>query len=66
MLNRLVQHLIDGFVYALRNRVKRCFSSLKNAWRVASCGDKTPANYRDFTLIRALQLWIGHFVNRAL
>jgi len=63
--NRLVQVPVDGFVYALRNRVERCFNRLKNARRVATRYDKTSASYLGFALIGAIRLWIRYFVNRA-
>ncbi|WP_408606329.1 IS5 family transposase, partial [Aquidulcibacter paucihalophilus] len=42
--NRLVQVPIDGFIYALRNRVERCFNRLKNERRIATRYDKTSAS----------------------
>lgn len=63
--NRLVQVPIDGFIYALRNRVERCFNRLKNERRIATRYDKTSASYLGFTLIGAIRLWIRHFVNTA-
>jgi transposase len=62
--NRLVQVPVDGFVYALRNRIERCFNRLKNDRRVATRYDKTSASYLGFALIGAIRLWIRHFVNR--
>ena len=59
--NRLVQIPADGFVYALRNRVERCFNRLKNALRVATRYDKTSASYLGFALIGAIRLWIRYF-----
>jgi len=33
--NRKIQPVIDGHIYALRNRVERCFSKLKHSRRLA-------------------------------
>lgn len=61
--NRLAQLPVDGFVYALRNRIERCFNQLKNDRRIATRYDKTSASYLGFALIGAIRLWIRHFVN---
>jgi len=61
--NRLAQLPVDGFVYALRNRIERCFNRLKNDRRIATRYDKTAASYLGFALIGAIRLWIRHFVN---
>jgi transposase len=61
---RKVQIAIDGFVYALRNRVERCINRLKNARRLATRYDKTAASYLAFIHIVSLRLWAKHFVNR--
>ena len=63
--NRLAQIPVDGFVYALRNRIERCFNRLKNDRRIATRYDKTSASYLGFALIGAIRLWIRHFVNTA-
>ena len=34
--NRIAQIPVDGFVYALRNRIERCFNRMKNARRLAT------------------------------
>lgn len=36
--NRLIQLPVDAVIYALRNRVERCFNKLKNARRLATWG----------------------------
>lgn len=59
----LAQLPVDGFVYALRNRIERCFNRLKNDRRIATRYDKTSASYIGFALIGAIRLWIRHFVN---
>jgi transposase len=61
--NRLAQLPVDGFVYALRNRIERCFNRLKNDRRIATRYDKTSASYLGFALIGAIRLWIRHFGN---
>lgn len=54
---------IDGYIYALRNRVERCFNKLKNSRRLATRYDKTADSYLGFIHIAAVRLWIRHFVN---
>ncbi len=63
--NRLERLPVDGFVYALRNRIERCFNRLKNDRRIATRYDKTSASYLGFALVGAIRLWIRHFVNTA-
>ena len=38
--NRKVQPAIDGYIYALRNLIERCFSKLKHSRRLATRYDK--------------------------
>jgi transposase len=61
---RKVQLAIDQHIYALRNRVERCFNKLKNSRRVATRYDKTADSYTGFLHIASIRLWINHFVNR--
>jgi len=61
---RKIQIAIDDFIYALRNRIERCFNRLKNARRLATRYDKTAASYLAFIQIVSLRLWAKHFVNR--
>lgn len=63
--NRKVQVPVDGFIYALRNRIERGIGRLKNARRVATRYDKTAASYLGFVQITAIRVWIRHFVNTA-
>ena len=63
--SRKVQIPIDDFIYALRNRIERCFNRLKNARRLATRYDKTAASYLAFIHVVSLRLWAKHFVNRA-
>ena len=63
--NRKIQSPVDGFIYALRNRIERCFSRLKQNPRIATRYDKTTQSYLGFAVIGALRIWIKHFVNTA-
>ncbi len=54
---------IDGHIYALRNRIERCFNKLKNSRRLATRYDKTADSYLGFIHIAAVRLWFKHFVN---
>lgn len=60
---RKVQIPIDDFIYALRNRIERCFNRLKCARRLATRYDKTAASYLGFVHIVSLRMWAKHFVN---
>jgi transposase len=62
--NRKVQIPVDGHIYALRNRIERCFNKLKNARRLATRYDKTAASYLGFVHIAAIRIWMHAFVNR--
>lgn len=55
---------IDDHIYALRNRIERCFNRLKNWRRLATRYDKTADSYLGFVLIAAVRLWMRAFVNR--
>jgi transposase len=63
--NRKVQIPIDGHIYALRNRIERCFNRLKNARRFATRYDKLAATFHGFVNLVAIRLWLRHFVNAA-
>ena len=63
--NRKVQPVIDGYIYALRNLIERCFSKLKHSRRLATRYDKTSESYIGFVLIASARLWCRHFVNTA-
>jgi transposase len=63
--NRRVQIEIDRAVYALRNRIERCFNRLKNARRVATRYDKLSETFLGFVQLIAVRLWLRHFVNAA-
>ena len=56
--NRLAQYSVNRRVYALRNRVERCFNRLKNSRRVATRYDHTASSFIGFVLLAAIQLWI--------
>jgi transposase len=55
--NRRTPICVDDQLYALRNRIERCFNHLKNARRVATRYDKTATSYRAFLQIVAARLW---------
>jgi transposase len=63
--NRKVQPVIDGYIYALRNMVERCFSKLKHSRRLATRYDKSAESYVGFVLVASIRLWVRHFVNAA-
>ena len=48
---------IDTFIYALRNRIERCFNKLKCSRRLATRYDKTATSYLGFIHIAAARLW---------
>jgi len=62
--NRIIQPIIDGCIYALRNVVERCFSKLKHSRRLATRYDKTADSFIGFILLASARLWVRHFVNR--
>ena len=49
---------VDGFVYALRNQIERCFNKLKCARRLATRYDKTAASYLAIVHIVSARLWV--------
>ena len=61
---RKIQLPVDRHIYALRNRIERCFNKLKNARRLATRYDKTAASYLGFVQIASIRLWTRVFVNR--
>ncbi len=54
---------IDDFVYALRNRIERCFNKLRCSRRLATRYDKTADSYLGFIYLASIRLWFRHFVN---
>jgi transposase len=62
--NRKTHIPVDGYIYALRNRIERCFNKLKNSRRLATRYDKTAQSYLGFVHIAAIRLWMRAFVNR--
>ena len=58
--NRLEQEPGDGNVYALRNRIERCFNRLKNARRLATRDDNTATSFLGFIHIASVRLWFRH------
>ena len=63
--NRRERQPIDGYLYALRNLIERCFSKLKQSRRLATRYDKTASSYLGFVLLASNRLWIRHFVHAA-
>ena len=63
--SRKVRESVDGQIYALRNRIERCFNRLKNARRVATRYDKTAASFLGFVHLASIRLWLRDFVNTA-
>jgi transposase len=61
---RKVQPAIDGDIYALRNRVERCFSKLKHSRRLATRYDKKASSFLGFVLMAAIRLWVRYFGDR--
>ena len=62
---RKIQIPVDAHIYALRNRIERCFNKLKNSRRLATRYDKTAASYLGFVQIASIRLWTRVFVNRS-
>lgn len=63
--NRRVQIEIDGAIYALRNRIERCFNRMKNSRRFATRYDKLAETFAGFVNLTSIRLWLRHFVNAA-
>lgn len=63
--NRRVQIEIDRSIYALRNRIERCFNRLKNSRRFATRYDKLAETFEGFVRLASIRLWLRHFVNAA-
>ena len=63
--NQKVRESVDTHIYALRNRIERCFNRLKNARRVATRYDKTAASFLGFVQITSIRMWFRDFVNTA-
>ncbi len=62
--NRIVQSSVNRRVYALRNRIERCFNRLKNSRRVATRYDQDDTSFLGFVLLAAIRLWF-RFVHAA-
>jgi transposase len=61
--SRKVRESVDDQIYALRNRIARCFNRLENARRVATRYDETAGSFLRFVQIASIRLWIRHFVD---
>jgi transposase len=57
-INRKEPTLLEPIIYALRNRVERCFNKPKFSRRLATRYDKTAASYLGFIHIAAARLWV--------
>ena len=55
---------VNRRVYALRNRIERCFNRLKNSRRVATRYDQDDTSFLGFVLLAAIRLWF-RFVHAA-
>jgi transposase len=62
--NRRIQVEVDGAIYALRNRIERCFNRLKNSRRFATRYDKLIETFAGFVQLVSIRLWLRNFVNR--
>ncbi|MEO0625300.1 MAG: transposase, partial [Pseudomonadota bacterium] len=51
---------VEGFIYALRNRIERCINRPKTARRLATQYDKTAASYLGFVHLAPARLWFRH------
>jgi transposase len=54
---------IDDFIYALRNRIERCFKKLRCSRRLATRYDKTADSYLGFIHLVSIRLRFRYFVN---
>lgn len=59
--SRKVTINVDGYIYAMRNRIERCFNKLKNFRRLATRYDKTRDSYLAFVQLAAIRLWLREF-----
>ena len=64
-MGRKIQVPVDGDIYALRNRIERCFNILRNARRLPTRYDKKIASYLSLVQIASICLWTREFVNRS-
>ena len=62
--NRRIQHSVARSLYALRNRIERCFNKLKNNRRIATRYNQTSSSFLGFVLLSSIKLWI-QFVHAA-
>ena len=63
--NRRIQVEVDRAIYALRNRIERCFNRLKNARRFATRYEKLAETFAGIVNLVSIRLWLRHFVNTA-
>jgi len=61
--NRKIEIEYDKEIYKQRNLVERCFNIMKHARRIATRYDKTIQSFFAFIQIKAIKMYINHFVN---
>ena len=57
--NRRVHHSVQRPFYALRNRIERCISRLKNCRRVVTRYGHTASSLLGFVQLAVIRLWIS-------
>lgn len=58
--NRRVRKAVDMSIHTLRNRLERCFNTLKNSRRLATRYDKTTESFLGFVDVACIRLWLRH------
>jgi len=61
--NRKAQDSLDSAIYALRNRLERCFNKLMRSRRLATRCDETTESYLGFVLVGSARLSCRHLLN---
>ncbi|MDQ1155502.1 transposase [Brevundimonas sp. SORGH_AS 993] len=56
--HRKRQHTYEADLYKERNRVERFFSHIKHFRRVATRYDKLASNFKGFTTLASIMLWL--------
>jgi transposase len=56
--SRALNYPLDRHLYGQRQLVERCFSKLKQFWRVATRFERPHANYRAVITLAAIILWM--------
>ncbi len=55
---------IDDFVYGLRNRIERCFNTLRGSRRLATRYEKTADSYLGIIHLTSIRLCLRYFVDK--